>query len=137
MKLIISLLYINVYIEFLGLFRRAILMSGSALSGGALSNNNKQNTLQILRKLNCPTQEENEEMLTCLRQRRYQDIIAARQSIADDSVRFGPVVDYSVIPDQPYKLMSQHNGIFSRYTIINKHLNCPTVAFRFKRHKFI
>lgn len=98
----------------IGLFHRAILMSGSALSGWALSSPPPRDTLQILHKLDCPLEEENEEMLKCLRKRRYQDILAARQSISGYATTFGPVVDNSVVPDHPYKIMSQYNGMFSR-----------------------
>lgn len=89
-------------------------MSGSALSGWALSSTLQRDTVQILHKLNCPLEEENDEMLKCLRKRRYQDILAARQSISGYTTTLGPVVDNSVVPDQPYKIMSQYNGMFSR-----------------------
>lgn len=70
--------------------------------------------MQILNKLNCPLQDENEEMLKCLRKKRYQDILAAQPQTSGRSVAFGPVVDNLVVPNQPHKIMSQYHGMFSR-----------------------
>lgn len=53
-----------------GLFHRAILMSGSALSDWAIANRPLQATMQVVQDLNCPLRDENEEMLTCLRKKR-------------------------------------------------------------------
>lgn len=100
--------YINIVS---GLFHRAILMSGSALSNWAVTVNPLHATMQVLTKLNCPLQDENEEMLKCLRKKNYEEILAARPL---SSVVFGPVVDNLVIPNQPHKIMSQYNGMFSR-----------------------
>jgi len=55
-----------------GLFHRAILMSGSAMSDWAASNQSLQLTMQIAQSLNCPLSdyEEDDALLNCLRQRR-------------------------------------------------------------------
>lgn len=54
-----------------GLFHRAIIMSGSALSDWAIANHPLQATMQVIQALNCPLREDNEEMLICLRKKRY------------------------------------------------------------------
>lgn len=53
-----------------GLFHRAILMSGSAMSDWSATNHSLQLTMQIAHGLNCPLNDDNEEMLSCLRQKR-------------------------------------------------------------------
>lgn len=53
-----------------GLFHRAILMSGSALSDWALANHPLQSTMQVVQGLNCPLRDDHEEMLICLRKKR-------------------------------------------------------------------
>lgn len=47
-------------------------MSGSALSDWAIANHPLQATMQVIQALNCPLREDNEEMLTCLRKKRYK-----------------------------------------------------------------
>lgn len=46
-------------------------MSGSALSDWAIANHPLQATMQVIQALNCPLREDNEEMLICLRKKRY------------------------------------------------------------------
>lgn len=55
-----------------GLFHRAIIMSGSALSDWAIAHHPLQATMQVIQSLNCPLREDNEEMLICLRKKRYK-----------------------------------------------------------------
>lgn len=66
----LSLLFFNTNytIEFVGLFHRAILMSGSAMSDWAATNHSLQLTMQIGQALNCPLTDNNDQLLTCLRQ---------------------------------------------------------------------
>lgn len=46
-------------------------MSGSALSDWAIANHPLQTTMQVVQGLNCPLQDDHEEMLACLRKKRY------------------------------------------------------------------
>ncbi|XP_055904543.1 uncharacterized protein LOC129940280 [Eupeodes corollae] len=101
-----------------GLFHRAILMSGSAMSDWAASNNSLQLTMQIAHKLNCPLNDGNEELLTCLRLKRYEDIQKIPTAFSQFSTSLGPIVDGNVIPNQPYKDMSQYTELFSRYDLL-------------------
>ncbi|XP_054091848.1 uncharacterized protein LOC105219933 isoform X2 [Zeugodacus cucurbitae] len=101
-----------------GLFHRAILMSGSAMSDWAVSNHSLQLTMQIAHTLNCPLNDDNEEMLSCLREKRYQDILKIPTSFPQFSTPLGPIVDGHVIPNQPYKVMGQYTEHFSRYDLL-------------------
>ncbi|XP_061386414.1 uncharacterized protein LOC133321337 [Musca vetustissima] len=101
-----------------GLFHRAILMSGSAMSDWSATNHSLQLTMQIAHGLNCPLNDDNEEMLSCLRQKRYQDIMKIPTSLSQFSTSLGPIVDGHVIPNQPYKVMGQYTEHFSRYDLL-------------------
>ncbi|KAM8704467.1 hypothetical protein ACLKA7_008988 [Drosophila subpalustris] len=103
-----------------GLFHRAILMSGSAMSDWAASNQSLQLTMQIAHALNCPLSdhEEDDALLNCLRQRRYQDILHIPTSFQQFSTSLGPIVDGHVIPNQPYKVMAHNTEYFSRYDLL-------------------
>ncbi|XP_034484812.1 uncharacterized protein LOC117789788 [Drosophila innubila] len=103
-----------------GLFHRAILMSGSAMSDWAASNQSLQLTMQIAQSLNCPLSvyEEDDALLNCLRQRRYQDILHIPTSFQQFSTSLGPIVDGHVIPNQPYKVMAHNTEYFSRYDLL-------------------
>ncbi|XP_075145132.1 neuroligin 1 [Haematobia irritans] len=101
-----------------GLFHRAILMSGSAMSDWSATNHSMQLTMQIAHGLNCPLNDDNEEMLSCLRQKRYQDILKIPISMSQFSTSLGPIVDGHVIPNQPYKVMGQNTEHFSRYDLL-------------------
>uniref|UniRef100_A0A1I8NXI0 Carboxylesterase type B domain-containing protein n=1 Tax=Stomoxys calcitrans TaxID=35570 RepID=A0A1I8NXI0_STOCA len=101
-----------------GLFHRAILMSGSAMSDWSATNHSMQLTMQIAHGLNCPLNDDNEEMLSCLRQKRYQDILKIPTSLSQFSTSLGPIVDGHVIPNQPYKVMGQYTEHFSRYDLL-------------------
>lgn len=98
----------------LGLFHRAILMSASALSDWAISNHPLQATMQVLHKLDCPMRDDNEEMLTCLRKKRYQDIVKLHVASPEFTTIFGPVVDQTIVPKEPEKMMQHFHGGFNR-----------------------
>lgn len=71
--------------HFTGLFHRAIIMSGSALSDWAIANHPLQATMQVIQSLNCPLREDNEEMLVCLRKKRY--ILKRHHIIGNEFIR--------------------------------------------------
>ncbi|EDV93357.1 uncharacterized protein LOC6564319 [Drosophila grimshawi] len=103
-----------------GLFHRAILMSGSAMSDWAASNQSLQLTMQIAQALGCPLSDHKDEdaLLDCLRQHRYQDILHIPTSLQPFSTSLGPIVDGHVIPNQPYKVMGHYTEHFSRYDLL-------------------
>lgn len=53
-----------------GLFHRAILMSGSALSDWAVVKHPTPATMQVIQGINCPLSDDNEEIVQCLRKKR-------------------------------------------------------------------
>lgn len=97
-----------------GLFHRAILLSGSALSDWALSNHHKQITMQVAQSLNCPMTDEEDRLLNCLRNQSYLDMINVRISTPKFSTPFGPIVDGMVIPKDPREMMAESGEMFSR-----------------------
>lgn len=96
-----------------GLFHRAILLSGSALSDWALTQHPLQSTMQVLQGLNCPLNGDNDEVAACLRRKRYSEILNVKIASPQFSTRFGPIVDGLVIPNTPHKVMGQYSDIFS------------------------
>ncbi|KAH8374875.1 hypothetical protein KR200_007855 [Drosophila serrata] len=106
-----------------GLFHRAILMSGSAMSDWAASNQSLQLTMQIAHALDCPLNEhveaeDDDVLLNCFRHRRYQDILHIPTALTQFSTSLGPIVDGHVIPNQPYKVMGHYTEHFSRYDLL-------------------
>ena len=77
MSLICSLIY--PYFE-IGLFQRAILMSGTALSPMALSKDPREITLQVIKELNCSS--ENDTVISnCLKNAKLEDLLNAKVRI--------------------------------------------------------
>lgn len=103
----------------LGLFHRAILMSGSAMSDWAISNHPQQVLMQVLHQLDCPMRDDNEEMLTCLRKKDYQDIMKVHVTTPEFTTSFGPVVDNFIVPNEPQKMMQHFHGGFKRFVYLS------------------
>uniref|UniRef100_A0A8D8QBR1 Neuroligin-4, Y-linked n=3 Tax=Cacopsylla melanoneura TaxID=428564 RepID=A0A8D8QBR1_9HEMI len=98
------------------LFKRAILMSGSALSLWSLVTHPIQYTLQVAQHLNCP--ETDPEMSACLRNKRLSDITAVDIEGPKFKTAFGPIIDGNVIPNDPEQCMTVYRDIFSRYELM-------------------
>ncbi|XP_078613814.1 neuroligin-4, X-linked-like [Branchiostoma floridae x Branchiostoma japonicum] len=90
-----------------GLFRRAILQSGSALASWALSTGGRRITNLLAEQIDC-CKPNISKTVECLRKKPYQDIMSAdiRMLGSQFFPIFGPVVDGDVIPDNPKNLMS-------------------------------
>ncbi|XP_071440395.1 neuroligin-4, X-linked [Hetaerina americana] len=103
-----------------GLFHRAILMSGTALGDWALTASPLKSTIQVAEALNCPLRERDDELAACLRRKRLAELMRVR--VGGSSSRydppFGPVVDGSVVPNEPMKLMGVYRDLFSRYDLL-------------------
>jgi carboxylesterase type B len=88
-----------------GLFHRAILMSGSALSDWALNYNPQQITIQVAEQLNCPI--EDIQLGECLRRKSYQEILNVTDfGAAEFQTIYGPIVDGRIIPSDPQQVMA-------------------------------
>ncbi|XP_063224788.1 uncharacterized protein LOC134532300 [Bacillus rossius redtenbacheri] len=98
------------------LFQRAVMMSGSALADWALTTNPIQTTAQVAQALNCPLAES--EMAPCLRRKRLSELMAARVEARPFQTLFGPVVDGSVVVNDPEQLMSVYPDQFSKYDLL-------------------
>ncbi|RZF39081.1 hypothetical protein LSTR_LSTR006618 [Laodelphax striatellus] len=101
-----------------GLFHRAILMSGTALADWALTKNPMSYTVQVGNSLNCPTQETSEGMSNCLRRKRLSDLMAVKVGVPPFQTPFGPLIDGTVVPNEPAKLMTTYKHLFSRYELL-------------------
>ncbi|XP_075235972.1 uncharacterized protein LOC142333050 isoform X2 [Lycorma delicatula] len=95
---------------------RAILMSGTALADWALTVNPIHYTVQVASALNCP--ETSDEMPACLRRKRLQDIMAVKVVAPPFRTPFGPVIDGTVVPNEPAVLMTTYKNLFSRYELM-------------------
>ncbi|KAI5713871.1 hypothetical protein M8J76_006916 [Diaphorina citri] len=98
------------------LFKRAILLSGSALSLWSLVTHPLQYTLQVAQHFNCP--ETDPEMSICLRNKRLSDITAVDIESPRFKTAFGPIIDGNVIPNDPEQCMTVYRDIFSRYELM-------------------
>lgn len=98
-----------------GLFHRAILMSGSALSDWALNYNPQQITMQVAKKLNCPI--EDAQLGECLRRKSYQEIMNVTVNAPEFLTIFGPIVDGLVVPSDPHQSMAG-SDTFSRFDLL-------------------
>lgn len=96
----------------LGLFHRAILMSGTALSDWALATNTAEVTAQIANEVGC---EIDENISECLRKRKLDDTMNDREIPNSYRTRLGPIVDSLVVPNDPKESMTDNNELFKRY----------------------
>ncbi|KAI4466095.1 neuroligin [Holotrichia oblita] len=99
------------------LFKRAILMGGTALSDWALASKSRDVTYGMVHSLNCSS--EDEELTACLRKKRLREIKGVAGVASQPYItRFGPVVDSFVIPNEPEKLMTNYTDLFHRYELM-------------------
>ena len=63
----------------IGLFQRAILMSGTALSPMALSKDPREITLQVIKELNCSADNDT-AISNCLKNAKLEDLLNAKVS---------------------------------------------------------
>ncbi|XP_076237857.1 uncharacterized protein LOC143181361 [Calliopsis andreniformis] len=87
-----------------GLFKRAVLMSGSALSADAIGKAPLQITKQVAHALNCPTSTDI-ELALCLRAQDVNTLLDVKIHKPRYVPAFAPLVDNAVIPDKPLNLM--------------------------------
>ncbi|XP_051876826.1 neuroligin-3a isoform X4 [Pristis pectinata] len=109
----VSLLTLSHHSE--GLFQRAIIQSGSALSSWAVNYQPAKYTRLLAEKVGC-NMLDTLDMVDCLRQKSYKELVEQDIKPAQYHVAFGPVIDGDVIPDDPEILMEQ--GEFLNYDIM-------------------
>ncbi|KAH7646391.1 neuroligin-4 [Dermatophagoides farinae] len=102
-----------------GLFHRAIMISGSALSPWAIASDSifhAKNFAKVLGCLENPKMEK--DVLECLRHKTVQEILSIDLKIPTHLTAFGPIIDGIVIPNDPQVLMSKPNSIFGSYELL-------------------
>ncbi|GFY68723.1 neuroligin-1 [Trichonephila inaurata madagascariensis] len=111
-----------------GLFQRAILQSGSALSPWAIARDALTYTRQVAAHVKCPTKD-SAALVACLGKRPVQDILNAPLRVPDHLIAFGPTIDGVVIPGEPADLMEKQNDLFSQYDLL---LGVSRIEYYFK-----
>ncbi|KAM3866542.1 neuroligin-3a isoform 7-T7 [Diretmus argenteus] len=109
----VSLLTLSHHSE--GLFHRAIIQSGSALSSWAVNYQPVKYTRLLAEKVGCNVLD-TLDMVDCLRKKSSRELVEQDIQPARYHVAFGPVIDGDVIPDDPEILMEQ--GEFLNYDIM-------------------
>ncbi|XP_034947320.1 uncharacterized protein [Chelonus insularis] len=99
-----------------GLFKRAILMSGSALSYDAIGKAPLQITKQVAYALNCPTTDDN-ELAVCLRNRDVDSLLNVKIDKPRFVPAFAPLIDRAVIPKKPLRLM-ENAQVFGSFDLM-------------------
>lgn len=92
-----------------GLFHRAILISGSALSDWALNYNPQQITMEVAKQLNCSKVIDDSELGECLRKKPYRELVDVNVSVPEFLTIFGPIVDGMVISNPKNVMSSSEN----------------------------
>ncbi|CAI9180071.1 unnamed protein product [Rangifer tarandus platyrhynchus] len=109
----VSLLTLSHYSE--GLFQKAIIQSGTALSSWAVNYQPAKYTRILADKVGC-NMLDTTDLVECLRNKNYRELIQQTITPATYHISFGPVIDGDVIPDDPQILMEQ--GEFLNYDIM-------------------
>ncbi|XP_063099055.1 neuroligin-4, X-linked [Cavia porcellus] len=109
----VSLLTLSHYSE--GLFQKAIIQSGTALSSWAVNYQPAKYTRMLADKVGC-NMLDTTDMVECLRNKNHKELIQQTITPATYHIAFGPVIDGDVIPDDPQILMEQ--GEFLNYDIM-------------------
>ena len=116
-------------IFFIGLFHRAIVMSGTALADWSVTGKPLRYTLQAAQQMNCPLVEQDDELATCLRFKKVTELMNIRLQAPLYASPLAPVVDGIVVPNEPRQSMKTYKELFGRYT-----LGCPPPLKLFCRH---
>ncbi|XP_078011751.1 neuroligin-2 isoform X4 [Phascolarctos cinereus] len=98
-----------------GLFQKAIAQSGTAISSWSVNYQPLKYTQLLAAKVGC-NQEENAEVVECLRRKPSRELVDQDVQPARYHIAFGPVVDGDVVPDDPEILMQQ--GEFLNYDML-------------------
>ncbi|KAJ8733618.1 hypothetical protein PYW07_014169 [Mythimna separata] len=100
-----------------GLFHRAILMSGSALSDWAMTKDPTPYTLQVAQSLGCNPSSKN--MMDCLQKKPLSEIKKVQILAREFETPLGPVVAGSFIPNEPSKTMESYPNLLSKYQLLS------------------
>ncbi|KAJ0009657.1 hypothetical protein NQD34_001359 [Periophthalmus magnuspinnatus] len=109
----VSLLTLSHYSE--DMFQKAIIQSGTALSSWAVNYQPAKYTRALAERVGC-NMLDSIDLVECLQNKNYKELIEQYVTPAKYHVAFGPVIDGDVIPDDPQILMEQ--GEFLNYDIM-------------------
>jgi len=109
----IYLLFLFSLLIILGLFHRAILQGGSALSPWAMAGN------AINFHLKCPIKPKHNSIIAeCLRSKSVKDLLSLEVTVATHFARLGPSVDGIVINSDPLTHMTEKETLFGNYDLL-------------------
>jgi len=115
----IYLLFLFSLLIILGLFHRAILQGGSALSPWAMAGNAINFRQTLTRKLKCPIEpKQNSIIAECLRSKSVKDLLSLEVTVATHFARLGPSVDGIVINSDPLTHMTEKETLFGNYDLL-------------------
>ncbi|KAM3955470.1 LOW QUALITY PROTEIN: uncharacterized protein ACR2FA_010623 [Aphomia sociella] len=100
-----------------GLFHRAILMSGSALSDWAMTKNPLQYTLQVAQSIGCSPNSKN--MMTCLQNKPLSEIKKVQILAREFETPLGPTVAGNFITNEPAETMQSFPNLLSKYQLLS------------------
>uniref|UniRef100_A0A3B1JIA6 Neuroligin 3b n=1 Tax=Astyanax mexicanus TaxID=7994 RepID=A0A3B1JIA6_ASTMX len=109
----VSLLTLSHHSE--GLFHRAIIQSGSALSSWSVNYQPVKYTRLLAERVGCNVLDTH-DLVLCMQKRSYRELVEQDIQPARFHIAFGPVIDGDLIPDDPEVLMEQ--GEFLNYDIM-------------------
>ncbi|KAI8514332.1 Neuroligin-3 [Branchiostoma belcheri] len=100
-----------------GLFRRAILQSGSALSTWSMAHNPRHSATILAERVGC-CRDDTLRTVDCLRDKSYSDLLLKEATFSGSPFysMFGPVVDGTVITDNPRRLLE--GDLFRSYDLM-------------------
>ncbi|KAF2366524.1 Carboxylesterase type B [Trinorchestia longiramus] len=101
-----------------GIFQRAILMSGSALSKWALTWDPYKYTIQVAKALGCPLSDRGDELTRCLRSKTTVELRDVRLQTPPFTTPLGPIVDGVIIKKDPFVTMVENERVFGRYELL-------------------
>lgn len=91
-------------------------MGGNALADWALASKPVEVTMKVSENINCPLTVSEDEFCDCLRRKRLGDLmnLTITEGASTKRFIFGPIVDGSVVPNEPVMLMAVYKELFSR-----------------------
>ncbi|XP_071527712.1 neuroligin-4, X-linked-like [Panulirus ornatus] len=101
-----------------GLFHRAILMSGSALSRWAMTWNPYKYTIQVAKAVGCPLSDEEDDLARCLREKSVEELLSVHLKTPPFTTPLGPVIDGIVIKNEPLESMKGEASVLGKYDLL-------------------
>ena len=110
----------NEHLHLAGLFQRAILMAGSALSPWALNHQAAQLKGQVARQMECPIENQSvgADIGGCLRKKSLSQLLQVQPTACRFCPTFAPFVDGAVIAIDPLTAMQSDSDHFVRIPLV-------------------